>query len=693
MNKRMYNILKFMIQENGKTNIKDISSFTSANERTIRYDIEKINELFIEQNFSAIEKLSKGELLHKDISELNTFINNNFKQIFFYEHRQLIILIKILFEGEIRISKLCEDFDLTRTTIKTDLAEIKKILGENLLELEVSYLGLKLIGSEVNLRNFQLKLINKYGNIVLEKSLEKNYIYNLIMNNFSNINTKEIKTFLSYVVKQLGIIITDETYFILLNYILIMIKRLQDKNEIKEINNIRFYKETKEYEVLSKGISLIEESFNVNVSNLELVKLTDYFLGCSNFSLSNSSYKNWLEIEILVKKIVLQFKKIHKIDLSSDETLINGLVNHIKPALHRVKNNLKLQNSISKEVLKKYPQLYEDTKNSLTAVQEFLDVPINEDEISFITLHFKSAIDRYKTIQKESKNIVLICGYGYGTSKLLEQQLKQYYNINILEIIPLNQIENIDFSEKIDLIITTLNTISIDTDIPIVCINTILKEEDFETLNLYNLPKYSDRISLSLILKTIGEHCKINNKTNLVNDLKIILENKVVNDLEQSSKKLSEFITFDKIKTKQKASSWQEAIKIAGDILVDSGCVNKNYVQTMIDKVNQHGSYIVITNLLAIPHGELSKDVNHSGMALVSLEEPVYFPDNKEVKYLLAFCGTASKDYLDALTLFLELVDNYNFLEIISKDNSEKKILDTIKKYEFLSKLLLEKPD
>lgn len=693
MNKRMYNILKFMIQENGKTNIKDISSFTSANERTIRYDIEKINELFIEQNFSAIEKLSKGELLHKDISELNTFINNNFKQIFFYEHRQLIILIKILFEGEIRISKLCEDFDLTRTTIKTDLAEIKKILGENLLELEVSYLGLKLIGSEVNLRNFQLKLINKYGNIVLEKSLEKNYIYNLIMNNFSNINTKEIESFLSYVVKQLGIIITDETYFILLNYILIMIKRLQDKNEIKEINNIRFYKETKEYEVLSKGISLIEESFNVNVSNLELVKLTDYFLGCSNFSLSNSSYKNWLEIEILVKKIVLQFKKIHKIDLSSDETLINGLVNHIKPALHRVKNNLKLQNSISKEVLKKYPQLYEDTKNSLTAVQEFLDIPINEDEISFITLHFKSAIDRYKTIQKESKNIVLICGYGYGTSKLLEQQLKQYYNINILEIIPLNQIENIDFSEKIDLIITTLNTISIDTDIPIVCINTILKEEDFETLNLYNLPKYSDRISLSLILKTIGEHCKINNKTNLVNDLKIILENKVVNDLEQSSKKLSEFITFDKIKTKQKASSWQEAIKIAGDILVDSGCVNKNYVQTMIDKVNQHGSYIVITNLLAIPHGELSKDVNHSGMALVSLEESVYFPDNKEVKYLLAFCGTASKDYLDALTLFLELVDNYNFLEVISKDNSEKKILDTIKKYEFLSKLLLEKPD
>lgn len=691
MNKRMYEILKFMIQENGKTNLKDISSFTSVNERTIRYDIEKINEIFITQGFNNIEKLSKGELYHSNISEINIFIKKNFKQIFFNEYRQIIILIKALFEGEICISKLCEDFDLTRTTIKTDLVEIKKILKENFLKLEVSNLGLKLIGSETNLRSLQLKLINEYGNVVLEQNLEQNYIYSLIKNNFLNIEIKEIEKFINYIVKQLNIIITDETYFILKNYILIMIKRIKSNHEIEEINNIKFYKETIEYDILKKSISLIEANFNLEISDVELVKLTDYFLGCSNFSLNNSSYKNWLEIEIIVKKIVLQFKKLHKIDLTSDEILINGLVNHIKPALHRIKNGLKLQNSISKDVLKKYPLLYKDTKESLDTIQEFLEIPINEDEISFITLHFKTAIDRYKAKQKQTKNIILICGYGYGTSKLLEQQLKQRYNINILETIPLNQLNNIDLSQKIDLIITTLNTIEVNTDIPIVSINTILKEEDIETLDLYNLPKYSDKISLSLIFKIIKKHCKINNKTDLISDLKNILENKIIDDIEQSGKKLSEFIITEQIKLKQNATTWQEAIEIAGKILVDSGCVNDNYIQTMINKVEKYGSYIVITNLLAIPHGELSEDVNHSGMALVSLKEPVDFPQHKPVKYLLAFCGTVSKDYLNALTLFLELVDNCDFLNIIDKENSEKKIIDTIKKYEFLSKVLLEK--
>ncbi|WP_294093879.1 BglG family transcription antiterminator [uncultured Cetobacterium sp.] len=688
MNKRVYEILKFIVEENGRTNLKEISIVTKANERTIRYDIEKINEIFESQGISLIQKQSKGEFYHENIEEINIFIKSNFKEIFFNEHRQLIILIKVLFQGEICIPQLCKEFDLTRTTIKTELVEVKKILKENALELEVSNLGLKLSGEEQNLRNLQLKLVNEYGNTILEKDLERKYIYNFIKEKYLNISMKEIEKFVNYIVKQLNTVITDETYFILSNYILIMINRIQSGNEIKKSNNIKFYEDTKEYEVLKKSISLIEKNFNMEISNLELIKLTDYFLGCSNFSLSNLAYKEWLEIEILVKKIVLQFKKLHKVDLSKDETLINGLVNHIKPALHRVKNGLKLQNSISKEVSEKFPTLYKDTNEALFILDELLGIPMNEDEVSFIALHFKTALDRWRSRREQTKNIILICGYGYGTSKLLEQQLKQRYNINILDTIPLNQLNNIDFSRKIDLIITTLTTVDIDTEIPIVSINTILKEKDIETLDLYNLPKHLDKVSLSVICDTISKHCEINNKKFLVKDLKSILEGKIIDDLKERGKKLSDFINTDVIKLKQKVETWQEAIQVAGELLVESGYVNEKYIQTMINKVEKYGSYIVITNLLAIPHGELSEDVNCSGMALVSLDKPVYFPDKKPVKYLLAFCGTVSKDYLDALTQFLELVDNCDFLETIEKSSSPKKIVDTIKKYEFLSKAL-----
>jgi mannitol operon transcriptional antiterminator len=690
MNKRLYDILKFILQSKGKTSIKEISTFTSVNDRTIRYDIEKINELLIAKNISPIEKLSKGVLFHSEYEKLENFIKDNSKNIFFNEYRQTIILIKILFSEEICINDLCENFDVTRTTIKNELGEIRKILKENSLELEPTGSGLKLIGAEENIRNSQLKILNQYRNLISEKNIEKRYLFNLINKYFDGIDIIEVEKFINYIAKQLNIIITDETYFILSNYILIMISRIKKDKYISKIGNQNFYSETIEFKILKKSISFLEANFSIEISDLELIKLTDYFLGCSNFSLNNSAYKEWIEIEIIVKKIVLQFKKISNIDLTNDITLLNGLVNHIKPTIHRIKNGTKLENSVYEEVLENYPTLFENTKEALKILENFIGIEINDDEIAFISLHFKGAIDRNKTNKKESKNVILICGYGYGTSKLLEQQLKDRYNINILDIIPLNQVKNIDFSKNIDLIITTLGKLDIKSDIPIISINPILKSEDISLLDSYNLPKYSNRTSLSLVMKTISSHCEIKDKIGLVEALKNILDGKIVDDLEIRGKKLSEFLNPENIKLKVNASSWEEAIRKVGKILVECGNVEESYIDTMIEKVKQHGSYIVVTDLLAIPHGDISTGVINSGMALISLDKPVLFPENKSVKFLLAFCATASKDYLDALTSFLELVDNYNFLDIINSTNSNKKVLDTIKKYEFLSKMLSE---
>lgn len=690
MNKRLYDILKFILQSKGQTSIKEISTFTSVNDRTIRYDIEKINELLKLENISPIEKLSKGALIHRECDKLENFIKNNSQEIFFNEYRQTIILIKILFSEEICINELCESFDVTRTTIKTELGEIRKLLKENFLELEPTGSGLKLVGDEENIRNSQLKILNQYRNLISEKNIEKRYIFNLINKYFSNINISEIEKFINYIAKQLNIVITDETYFILSNYILIMIWRIKQEKFIEKINNKNFYSETNEFKILKKSISFLEANFFIEVSDFELTKLTDYFLGCSSFSLNNSAYKEWIEIEIIVKKIVLQFKKIHNVDLTNDTTLLNGLVNHIKPTIHRIKNGIKLENSVYEEVIENYLTLFKHTKEALEVLEKFINLEINNDEIAFIALHFKGALDRNKSNKKESKNVILICGYGYGTSKLLEQQLKDRYNINILDIIPLNQIKNIDFNKNIDLIITTLGRLELDTDIPIISINPILKNEDISLLDSYNLPKYSNRTSLSLIMKSINSYCEIKDKNNLIEELKVILEGKIVDDLDIRGKKLSEFLNMDNIKLKISATSWEESIKKVGNILVDCGNVEKSYIDTMIEKVRQHGSYIVITDSLAIPHGDISTGVINSGMALISLDKPVIFPENKSVKFLLAFCATASKDYLDALTSFLELVDNYNFLDTINSTNSIKKILDTIKKYEFLSKMLSE---
>ena len=688
MNKRIYSILKYILQEKGRVTIKDISNFTGVNDRTVRYDIEKINELLLENNIAPIEKLSKGELYHKEYKDLNSFIQENFKTVFINEYRQTIILIKVLFSNEICISDLCKEFDVTRTTIKNELSEIRTVIRENGLELETTGSGLKLVGSEESVRNSQLKLLNKYRNLGYTNSSEKMFLFTLISEYLNNLSVEEIEKFINYIAKQLNIIITDETYFILSNYILIMISRIKEKKNIESISNKNFYSETNEFKILKKGISFLEANFMIEISDFELVKLTDYFLGCSNLSLNNSAYKEWLEIEIIVKKIILHFKKIYGVDLSGDTSLVNGLVNHIKPTIHRIKNGIKLENSVYDEVLENYPELLGDVREALKILEEFIGIEITDDEIAFIALHFKGAIDRNKVIKKESKNVILICGYGYGTSKLLEQQLKERYNINILEVIPLNQLSNITLSDNIDLIITTLIKLELNTEIPIVSVHPILKNEDIEILDGYNLPKHSNRILLSTLFKSVSSNCEIRDRAKLIEEFKTILEGKVIDDLSVEGKKLSDFLNVDNIKLKLSATTWEEAIRKSGKILLECGNIEEEYIETMVDKIKQYGSYIVITDLLAIPHGDISVGVKNSGMALVTLDRAVLFPENRKVKYLLAFCTTESKDYLDALNSFLELVDNHKFLDTLNSTNSVKKVIDTIKKYEFLSKML-----
>ncbi|SQA14417.1 PRD domain [Streptobacillus moniliformis] len=49
--------------------------------------------------------------------------------------------------------------------------------------------------------------------------------------------------------------------------------------------------------------------------------------------------------------------------LSKDKIFREELLHHIKPAIYRVKKNISLGDSISKEVMKEYEEVYNRLKN------------------------------------------------------------------------------------------------------------------------------------------------------------------------------------------------------------------------------------------------------------------------------------------------------------------------------------------
>jgi len=105
------------------------------------------------------------------------------------------------------------------------------------------------------------------------------------------------------------------------------------------------------------------------------------------------------------------------------------------------------------------------------------------------------------------------------------------------------------------------------------------------------------------------------------------------------------------IKVGVKATTWKEAIKAAGEILIEVGSCTKEYVHAMITAVEELGPYIVITPQVALAHARPSQAINQADMSLVVLDEAVEFGSkaNDPVKLVFAFCATDDASHLEQL--------------------------------------------
>ena len=74
-----------------------------------------------------------------------------------------------------------------------------------------------------------------------------------------------------------------------------------------------------------------------------------------------------------------------------------------------------------------------------------------------------------------------------------------------------------------------------------------------------------------------------------------------------------------------RADDWRDAVRLAGDALVDSGCATAEYTDAMIRMVDDHGPYIVIAPGLALAHARPGPEVRRDGLSVVTLQTPVAF--------------------------------------------------------------------
>ncbi|MBS4537867.1 PTS sugar transporter subunit IIA [Clostridium sp. D2Q-11] len=143
---------------------------------------------------------------------------------------------------------------------------------------------------------------------------------------------------------------------------------------------------------------------------------------------------------------------------------------------------------------------------------------------------------------------------------------------------------------------------------------------------------------------------------------------------------IENLININTISSNVNASNWKDAVKKAGNLLLEEGFIEERYIEAMIDKVEELGPYIVIAPGIAMPHSRPEDGVNKTGVALITLEEGINFGHEKNdpVNLVIALAAKDNKSHIKSLSELMEVLGNEELLEKILNSNSSREIYECV---------------
>lgn len=127
------------------------------------------------------------------------------------------------------------------------------------------------------------------------------------------------------------------------------------------------------------------------------------------------------------------------------------------------------------------------------------------------------------------------------------------------------------------------------------------------------------------------------------------------------------------IKTGLASVDKETAIREAGQLLVDLGCVNPDYIQGMLDREKLITTYMGMG--IAIPHGtsQVKDEVKKSGIVVLQYPDGVDFGEEKA--YLVFGIAGVGDSHLELLAKIAETLEDEVLLEKMKKQADVDMIL------------------
>ncbi|MBM7557962.1 PTS sugar transporter subunit IIA [Halanaerobacter jeridensis] len=148
-------------------------------------------------------------------------------------------------------------------------------------------------------------------------------------------------------------------------------------------------------------------------------------------------------------------------------------------------------------------------------------------------------------------------------------------------------------------------------------------------------------------------------------------------DDEQEEKEESTILTKDLIRLNLDPMDKEEAIKLAGQLLVDNGYVEEEYVEGMLEREGTVSTYM--GNGVAIPHGtnEAKQYIKETGISLLQFPEGIDFGDGDVCRLLIGIAGQGD-DHMEILQNLATVCQDEDTTEELMTTSDKELIMEQL---------------
>ena len=140
----------------------------------------------------------------------------------------------------------------------------------------------------------------------------------------------------------------------------------------------------------------------------------------------------------------------------------------------------------------------------------------------------------------------------------------------------------------------------------------------------------------------------------------------------------NEVLIKESILTQQSFLSKEEATIMSGEILLKNGYIEKEYIDSMLEKLETQSFATYIGNGVAIPHGmaEGSQYVKHTGISVIQVPEGVLW--NEEMAYVIVGIAANSDDHMEVLSALADAIEEEDDAKKLWKETSSENIFNLL---------------